>query len=108
MYDGEIFGFVTETILIPWYDGYRPLQELRVYPLHYHPHHYVIYQSLLTRGRKYVQLREQSHRYYSGVADSLSPNRIVSYDREEDVFPIQSIMASCRRNIHEPDLRATD
>ncbi|KAH7125101.1 P-loop containing nucleoside triphosphate hydrolase protein [Dendryphion nanum] len=66
-YNGEEFGPVKMTVFIRWYDGYRPLQELNVYPLQFHPRQEEIYQSLIQRGRKYVALREISHRSYAGL-----------------------------------------
>jgi hypothetical protein len=95
-YDGEEFGFSNTSIRIRWYDGYKPLQELSAYPLRYHPRQDEIMESLKTRGRKYAAMRTLSHRYYIGVADSLSSHRIHSIDGEEDEYPIQSIMVRFR------------
>jgi hypothetical protein len=92
-YNGDLFGRVHEDIYIRWYEGYRPLQELSVYPLRFHPRQHEIYQSLVARGREYVLLREVSHRFYSGVADSLSSYLTTSIFGDED-YPIQSITAS--------------
>jgi hypothetical protein len=96
-YNGENLGRVNVIINIPWYDGYRPLQELKVYPLYYHPNQSEIYQDLVARGRKYILLRELSHRFYSGVAESLSPYRTTNIDGEED-YPIQPIKVSQNRD----------
>lgn len=89
-YDGEVFGRVSECAYIRWYDGYRPLQELKVYPLQFHPHADEIRQALTARGREYVRLKEYSHRSYFGVANSLSPYRTVDDfgDEEYRIDPI--------------------
>jgi hypothetical protein len=92
-YNGDLFGRVSVTIRIQWYDGYRPLEELSVYPLRFHPRQHEIYQSLVVRGRKYVLLREVSHRFYSGVVDSLSSYRTTDIAGDEE-YPIQPITAS--------------
>ncbi|KAH8728463.1 P-loop containing nucleoside triphosphate hydrolase protein [Phaeosphaeriaceae sp. PMI808] len=83
-YNGEIFGRVNQINYIRWYDGYRPLQELSIYPLRFHPRQHEIYESLVARGRKYVSLTEMSHRFYSGVANALSTYRTTNLDGEED------------------------
>jgi hypothetical protein len=93
VYNGDELGRVNVTLTIPWYDGYRPLQELKVYPLRYHPNQSEIYQDLDARGRQYILFRELSHRFYSGVADSLSPYRTTNIEGDEE-YPIQPIKVS--------------
>jgi hypothetical protein len=92
-YNGDDLGRIAVTITIPWYDGFKPLQELKAYPLHYHPEESKIYQELTDRGHKYVSFRDVSHRFYSGVADSLSPYRTTDIHGDED-YPIQPIKVS--------------
>jgi hypothetical protein len=95
VYDGESFGFTTYSIRIPRYEGYKPLMDLRVCPLSYHPTGETIRNSLITRGHKYVDLKDVSHRKYSGTVRSLSPYRVRGHYGEEDDYTIHSLTVSC-------------
>jgi len=97
VYDGENFGKVIKRIYIRWYEGYKPLQELKVYPLQIHPRRDEILQSLAARGRKYVSLRDMSHRFYSGAVDSLSTIHTSDEDGLE-YYTAQTIIVSHSRN----------
>jgi hypothetical protein len=90
-YDGDTFGSAITYISIAPYDGYKPLTELRAFPLQYHSSKVDIYQRSIARGHKYASMKEASHRYYYGVGDSLSPYRIQAHFGEEDEFTMQSI-----------------
>jgi hypothetical protein len=93
-YDGTTYGRHTVYLRIDRYDGYKPLEQLNAYPLQYCLHKDAITNSLIARGQKFLGLRGVHHRYYEGLADSLSPFRINSIGGEEDEYAIQSIMAS--------------
>lgn len=68
MCDGKNFGFVSKTVKIPSYDGYRPLTQLGVFPLDHHQHAMQIRASLLDRGKKYASMLGAHHCSYDGVA----------------------------------------
>ena len=93
-YNGTDFGYYSVSLRIYEYDGYKPLESLRAYPLQHHKRKEAITNSLITRGKKFLGLRGIHHRYYEGLADSLSPFRQNTIDGEEDEYAIQSIMVS--------------
>lgn len=93
-YNGTDYGRHRITLRIWRYDGYKPLTHLNAYPLQYHDDKDTVTNSLISRGKKFISLRNVHHRYYEGLADSLSPFRIESLMGEEDEFAIQSIMVS--------------
>jgi hypothetical protein len=93
-YDGTDYGRHQLMIHIRNYDGYKPLEELSAYPLQYHRRKEAVTNVLIARGRKFLGLRGVHHRFYEGLADSLSPFRLNTLDGEEDEYPIQSILVT--------------
>jgi hypothetical protein len=93
-YNGTDYGHRETTFSIRIYDGYKPLEELSAYPLQYHRRKEAVTNALIARGKKFLSLQGVHHRFYEGLADSLSPFRINSMEGEEDEYSIQSIMVS--------------
>ncbi|KAF7554225.1 hypothetical protein G7Z17_g3076 [Cylindrodendrum hubeiense] len=76
--------------LVPWYfNGYKELTALNVFPLQYHDEQEEIRQELLSRGRKYISLQGVHYRKYTGVADVLGKDRNATMLGIDDYFPIQ-------------------
>lgn len=92
-YNGTDYGRRELMVRIRNYDGYKPLEELSAYPLQYHTRKEAITNALMTRGKRFLGFRGIHHRFYEGLADSLSPYRLHTSEGEEDEYPIQSIMA---------------
>ncbi|KAF2193260.1 P-loop containing nucleoside triphosphate hydrolase protein [Zopfia rhizophila CBS 207.26] len=70
--NGKDFGYITQTVSIAPYDGYRALQNLHVLPLDYHPEKERITRNLLERGRRFISLLGVHYRWYEGAALALS------------------------------------
>ena len=69
---GKRLEYIHHDVRISHYDGYKPLQELEIFPLEYHQQQESIKASLLQRGEKYVSLRGIHHCSYEGLADITS------------------------------------
>jgi hypothetical protein len=82
-YDGREFGRVTTETGIEPYDGYRPLYQLDAFPLKYHPDHEAIRESVIKRGKKFINLQGVQHRQYRGIALALSASRKTTLLGEE-------------------------
>ncbi|KAF4990646.1 hypothetical protein FDECE_14311 [Fusarium decemcellulare] len=63
-YNGQVFGYVTGTMIIKTYDGAKPISELGVLPLDLHPERERIRQDLTLRARKYLSLSGSHYRSY--------------------------------------------
>jgi hypothetical protein len=92
-YNGIDLGWVSNYFQISLYDGYRPLRELTIFPLEYHPNESEIYMELIERGREYILFRELSHRSYSGIAETLSPHCTTDVDGD-GIYPISPMNVS--------------
>jgi hypothetical protein len=69
------------------------LEELQSCPLQYIQRKDAITASLITRGRKFLGLRGVHHRHYEGLAETLPPIPVVSYNGEEGYsYPCQLLM----------------
>ena len=90
-YDGRDFGYVVHSVNIRSYDGYKPLVDLIAKPLNYHPDKKSIIERMVQRGKKYTSLHGIHHREYDGIAEALGADRRVTYEGEEDEFPLQAM-----------------
>ena len=90
-YDGKDFGYTPTTTSIWSYDGYKRLIDLTAKPLNYHPDKKSIIERMVQRGKKYTSLHGIHHREYDGTAQALGPNRMVTFEGEEDQFPLQAM-----------------
>ncbi|KAK6205896.1 hypothetical protein LQW54_008087 [Pestalotiopsis sp. IQ-011] len=66
-FDGQEFGPVAHTTVIKPYEGTKAINQLRAYPLVFHPETNLS-QTLTVRGEKFAQLIEASHRKYKGLS----------------------------------------
>jgi hypothetical protein len=82
-YDGRDFGRVTKEFHISPYSGYKPLSELDIFPLKYHPDYEKVRQSVIERGKKFISLQGVQHRQYHGIALALSSSRKTTLLGEE-------------------------
>ncbi|OJD32290.1 atpase aaa+ type core [Diplodia corticola] len=83
-YDGNVFGTVAWVVRIAPYQGWKPVRELIVFPLEYHPEKGKVREQLLERGRKFVSLREAKHQYYNGEVMALSRCRKGTFLNDTD------------------------
>jgi hypothetical protein len=91
-FDGTEYGYETIHFSIYPFEGFVALNELKIFPLEYHPKKEELTATLVERGRKFVSLQGIHYRYYDGVADALSPWRLNTIFGEDDQFPLQSMM----------------
>lgn len=87
-YDGNTYGHRSETIRVSWYEGYKPLEQLRAYPLNFHPEAKEIRRKPIARGRRYLELCRARHLFYSGAAESLAPSLV---NAEEEYYTIEGL-----------------
>jgi len=98
-YDGDEFGHTSTWADIKPYEGYRPLRDLVVVPLQYHPDQLMIRDCLVARGKKFANLHGSHYRQYKGVAEVLGGSRNITFVGQEDEFPLQSTHVSPRSTV---------
>ena len=79
--NGSVFGYRYQKSNIEYYDGYRPLTELVIYPLDHHKESEKIRIDMIARGKKFISLFGAHHCIYNGSAELLYSNR--SYHSRE-------------------------
>ncbi|KAH6723045.1 P-loop containing nucleoside triphosphate hydrolase protein [Leptodontidium sp. MPI-SDFR-AT-0119] len=94
--DGDQLGFVEGSADIHEYDGYRPLESLKIYPLEYHSDKNAITRDVVKRGKKMVSLRGVHYRMYTGTTEALGTRRQRTLIGEIDGFPLQSTSIKSR------------
>lgn len=68
-HDGEDFGWGSTLIKLPIFEGKMKITSLEVFPFAQHPEEHTIRQSLVNRGRKFVDLlRKPACRWYGATA----------------------------------------
>lgn len=72
MCTGKRFDYIYHIVHVSHFDGYKPLNELHIFPLEHHQQQDSIKASILERGKKYVSLRGIHHCSYEGLADVTS------------------------------------
>jgi hypothetical protein len=80
-WDGESFGFATETLNIQPFDGTMKINELSIYPAAYHKSETEVAGALKLRGEAFYGLRGMQYKAYAGEMlynDGYSPTRKVS------------------------------
>ena len=83
---GKQMSYMYHIVDISHYDGYKPLNELEMFPLEYHPQRDSIKRNILQRGEKYVSLRGIHHCSYEGLADITSSTETVSQSSMVSVY----------------------
>lgn len=82
-YDGRTLGRSTSMETINPFDGERPISSMAVYPVQFHvdkPGETTMRERLVTRGKKYIELTEQSYRDYNG--------QTITHPRRTVCFPV--------------------
>lgn len=67
-YDGKQFGYGTTSIEIPDFQGARKITSLPCHPLRYHKNEARLRESLIERGKKFVQLSGVNYKSHQGMA----------------------------------------
>ncbi|KAH6672437.1 P-loop containing nucleoside triphosphate hydrolase protein [Halenospora varia] len=94
--DGTQVGYVKDECEIEPYDGYRPLVNLEIFPLQYHPEQESVKEHAIARGQKSMNLRGPNYRMYHGQTRTLSKNRRTTFVGQMDVYPLQSTITKSR------------
>ncbi|KAH8694493.1 P-loop containing nucleoside triphosphate hydrolase protein [Ilyonectria robusta] len=66
--NGDSVGHVRHFVIVQHYDGCKPLCQMPIFPLCFHPEKERIASDLLERGKKYLSMLGVHHRFYDGVA----------------------------------------
>lgn len=67
-YDGKQFGYGTTSTEIPDFQGARKITSLPCYPLKYHKNEAKLRETLIERGKKFVQLSGVHYKGHQGMA----------------------------------------
>lgn len=67
-WDGTAFGTSQINVSIKYYSGTRPIVQLRIFPLDYHPKSDEVKQKLTERGAKVEELAGVNYKAYDGLA----------------------------------------
>jgi hypothetical protein len=66
-WDGEKFGYATDTFLISGFAGTKPITGLEAFPLDFHPNCAAITERLLTRGKLFERYQGYHYKAYNGI-----------------------------------------
>ncbi|KAL9007861.1 MAG: hypothetical protein Q9180_009566, partial [Flavoplaca navasiana] len=95
-WNGSSIGWVTHWFDIPEFAGMRKINELPVYPLHFHRNVERITRELIDNGKAYYRLLGVSHKHYRGDA----------FIRHKRSYIDSQIIIDCEAyERHLPDLR---
>ncbi|THU96035.1 P-loop containing nucleoside triphosphate hydrolase protein [Dendrothele bispora CBS 962.96] len=72
-------GKVQATILIREFEGTIPIDTLDVYPLKYHTEPALLRDTIIKRGKKWVDMIGVHHKQYDGVAGFKKDNRLIRH-----------------------------
>lgn len=67
-WNGKSFGWSTECVQLPEFEGIQPISELRVLPLAFHPEIEHLKHTLTQRGKRFAALAGYKYRSYDGPA----------------------------------------
>ena len=67
-FDGKEFGEVPIEVMIPKFQGSKPIYELEAFPVQYHPHFNELKSELIDCGKRFISLRGANHRHCKGAA----------------------------------------
>jgi len=82
----DTFGYRAKSVGIPYYEGFRPLEELSAVPLKIHPDHDKIRAAHIARGKRFVSHCGHHYQRYKGTALLLSDKRQKTFLGEGDEF----------------------
>jgi hypothetical protein len=66
-FDGESFVWKDETLEVPYFEGNRPITEMKHYPLSFHPDPQDVKKRLIIRGQKVLEYQGLTYCGYSGL-----------------------------------------
>ncbi|KAH7127558.1 P-loop containing nucleoside triphosphate hydrolase protein [Dactylonectria macrodidyma] len=67
-FNGEEFVWQNKTLLLPEFNGNKPIREQRIYPLEFHSERESIMKRLIARGKKVLDLQGLKYSCYTGIA----------------------------------------
>ncbi|KAF2441843.1 ATPase [Karstenula rhodostoma CBS 690.94] len=67
-WNGKSFGWSTESVKLPEFEGIQPIGELRILPLAFHPKKEHLKHALIERGKRFAALSGYHYRSYDGPA----------------------------------------
>lgn len=70
-YCGNDVRYVKDSVDVPHFDGRKPVHELEIFPVQFHPGKKKIQEDLLVRGRKFLSLCDIQHYSYDGMAQMI-------------------------------------
>jgi hypothetical protein len=76
-FDGNVFGRVTEKLIIEKFRGAKRIDALDVFPLKHHPTPKKIKKHLTARSRKFVSIKDSDHFYYESNAFFEKPKELI-------------------------------
>jgi hypothetical protein len=88
--NGEEVGYVENYCEIEKYDGYRPLVNLKAFPLRYHPDAEILKSKAIARGKKMMALRGVNYRMYEGSTEPFRTKRRRTVVEQVDAFSRQT------------------
>jgi hypothetical protein len=88
--DGKKVGYVQGDCEIETYEGYRPLANLKIFPLEYHLEKESIREETIARGRKMMTFRGVHYQMYEDVTEALGKTRRTTFLGQVDTFPLQT------------------
>ncbi|KAL4757808.1 ATP-binding protein [Aspergillus foveolatus] len=71
-FDGETFGYRTQDLLVPHFEGTRRITDLSVFPLKYHDNEATIRENLIARGRLWESYKGFHYLQYDGIGSGHS------------------------------------
>ncbi|KAL4814507.1 P-loop containing nucleoside triphosphate hydrolase protein [Aspergillus spinulosporus] len=71
-FDGETFGYRTQDLCVPYFEGTRRIEDLAVFPLRYHDSEATIRENLIARGRLWESYKGFHYLQYDGIGTGYS------------------------------------
>ncbi|KUJ11269.1 P-loop containing nucleoside triphosphate hydrolase protein [Mollisia scopiformis] len=94
--DGRRVGYIKNECRIEKYDGYRPLVNLEIFPLQYHPDQAGVKKHTIARGQNMMALRGVKYRMYDGLIRAFELQKRRTVVGDSDVLPLPATMTKAR------------
>lgn len=107
-YDGKQFGYGTTSMEIPDFQGARKITSLQCYPLKYHKNEVKLRETLVERGKKFVQLSGVHYKGHQGMAFYKKKKAIVKVNINGRVMVDPSIHRRINPNYQVSMVRPKD
>jgi len=78
-FDGENFGYGSETVAIGAFSGTRAITKMDAFPLKYHPDHENVATGLIAQGKLFESYKGHHFKHYDGVATGFGPFGPIRY-----------------------------